>query len=105
MSFKNINADEFAELRTKEGFEVLDVRSPMELAEGSIPGHTMINFFEPNFREEVAKLDKSKSYLIYCRSGNRSGQACALMSGMGFGDLYNLNGGIGAWNALMAVNN
>ena len=78
---------------------ILDVRSPQELAEGSIPGHIMINMFDPSFQEEIQKLDKTKTYLIYCRSGNRSGQTCAMMSQMGFGELYNLAGGIGAWNA------
>lgn len=99
MNYKNINAEEFAELMEKKSHVVLDVRSPGELAEGSVSGHTMINFFEPDFKEMVAKLDKSKSYLVYCRSGNRSGQACTIMADMGFSDLYNLQGGIVAWNA------
>ncbi|MEP0984899.1 rhodanese-like domain-containing protein [Ekhidna sp.] len=103
MKYQNINAEAFAELRTKENHVVLDVRTPGELAEGSIPGYTMVNFFDPNFREEVARLDKTKTYLIYCRSGNRSGQACALMANMGFETLYNLQGGIGAWNEAVSI--
>jgi rhodanese-related sulfurtransferase len=99
MSFENISVEKFSELMKEENHVILDVRSPQELAEGSVPGHEMINFFDSNFPEQVEKLDKSKTYLIYCRSGNRSGQACAMMANMGFGKLYNLEGGIGAWNA------
>lgn len=103
MKYQNINAEVFAEMKDQENHVVLDVRSPGELAEGFVPGNTMINFFDPGFREELSKLDKSKTYLIYCRSGNRSGQAFALMADMGFENLYNLQGGIGAWNGSMRV--
>ena len=105
MNYENIEVSRFATLMEEGDHVVLDVRSPQELAEGSIPGHVMINFFDPNFRSEVEKLDKSKAYLIYCRSGNRSGQACHMMSAMGFERLYNLIGGIGAWNAHSAMAN
>jgi len=97
-NYEDINAVEFKALRDKEDVVVLDVRSPAEVSEGVIPSYTMINFMSPSFRDEVAKLDKSKTYLVYCRSGNRSGQACQLMTDMGFEKLYNLRGGIGAWN-------
>ncbi len=98
MSFENISVEKFSELMKEDNHVILDVRSPQELAEGSIPGYTMINFFDGDFPEKIEKLDKSKAYLIYCRSGNRSGQACAMMSTKGFQKLYNLEGGIGAWN-------
>ena len=96
--YEDINAVEFKALREKEDAVVLDVRSPAEVREGVIPGYKMINLMSPIFRSEVEKLDKSKTYLLYCRSGNRSGQACQLMADMGFEKLYNLQGGIGAWN-------
>jgi len=99
MNYQNIDVQKFEELMKTEDAVVLDVRSPGELAEGSIPCHIMINFFEPGFKDKIAQLNKSKTYLVYCRSGNRSGQACALMASLGFEKLYNLVGGIGAWNA------
>ena len=95
----NINAEQFAQMMEQENTVVLDVRMPQELVEGSVPNYVMINFFGSEFETEVDKLDKSKTYLVYCRSGNRSSQACAMMSDMGFENLYNLLGGIGAWNA------
>jgi rhodanese-related sulfurtransferase len=100
MGFHNIGPEDFEALIGQEGYVLLDVRAPEEYAEGQIEGHTMINFFDPGFPDELAELDKSKNYLVYCRSGNRSGQACGLMEELGFeGELYNLNGGIRAWNA------
>ena len=98
MSYKNIEPEEFSDLMTKEGYVVLDVRSPGELSEGLIEGHKLINIFDPSFRSEIEKLDKSKGYLIYCRSGNRSESACGFMDSLGFENLYNLSGGIIAWN-------
>ena len=99
MNYKNIGAEEFSTLKDLGGHIVLDVRSPGELADGAIPGYKMINMFDPSFRTEIEKLDKSKTYLVYCRSGNRSGQTCAMMAEMGFENLYNLSGGIFAWNS------
>jgi len=98
MSYKNIDVQEFKELMQSENNVVIDVRAPGELVEGSIDGHQLINIFDPSFRDEVEKLDKVKGYLIYCRSGNRSGSACGYMSSIGFENLYNLSGGIIAWN-------
>ncbi len=98
MNYNNIDAVEFKKL-IDEGGIVLDVRSPGELAEGSITGYKQINLFDRSFKTEIDRLDKSKTYLVYCRSGNRSGQACAIMDQMGFEKLYNLNGGISAWRA------
>lgn len=97
--YKDISVEAFKALRDKEGAVVLDVRSPAEVSEGVIPGHIMINMMSPSFRNKIEQLDKSKTYLVYCRSGNRSGQACQLMANMGFEQLYNLRGGIGAWNS------
>lgn len=100
MNYKNIDAVEFSRLMEQENTEIIDVRSPMELAEGSIPGHKMINMFDPGFMNSISQLDKDKTYLVYCRSGNRSSTACGVMSNLGFKNIYNLSGGIGAWNAL-----
>ncbi len=96
--YEDIDALAFKALREKEDAVVLDVRSPAEVSEGVVPDYTMINFTAPSFRDEIRKLDKSKTYLLYCRSGNRSGQACRVMTDMGFEKLYNLQGGIKAWN-------
>jgi len=103
LKYINVDVQEFTQLMKKANHVVLDVRSPEELAEGEVPGNRMINFFDGNFKPEIEKLDTSKTYLVYCRSGNRSGKACAFMAQKGFEKLYNLQGGIGAWNAAKRV--
>ena len=81
----------------KDAF-LLDVRTPEEVEEGYIPGATSIDIYlGQEFLDEVEKLDKDKNYYIYCRTGNRSGQACAIMNGLGFANTYNLLGGINEW--------
>jgi len=98
MSYKNLDPNEFKELMDRKNCVIIDVRSPQELEEGQVPNHTMINFFEPDFRSKIELLDKTKTYLVYCRSGNRSSQACSLMTSIGFEKVFNLDGGINAWN-------
>jgi len=77
---------------------ILDVRTEEEYEEKHIPGSVNINFYDPsNFISEINKLDKSKSYYIYCRTGVRSENSCILMLELGFNKLYNLVGGIQEW--------
>ena len=95
--YQNIGAKEFQGLMKDKNAVVLDVRTPAETRDGVIPGYKMINLMSPDFINQVGKLDKSKTYLVYCRSGNRSGQACSAMADLGFTKLYNLVGGISAW--------
>ncbi|MBL6448432.1 rhodanese-like domain-containing protein [Fulvivirga sp. 29W222] len=95
--YQNIGAEEFRDLMNDKNAVVLDVRTPAETQDGVIPGYKMINLMSPDFMDEIKKLDKDKIYLVYCRSGNRSGQACNIMADQGFTKLYNLVGGIGAW--------
>ncbi|MEO9510792.1 MAG: rhodanese-like domain-containing protein [Flavobacteriaceae bacterium] len=77
---------------------VLDVRTPEEVEEGYIPGATNIDIYlGQEFLNELEKLDKSKNYYVYCRSGNRSGQACAIMHSVGIENTYNLEGGFMNW--------
>ncbi len=99
MNFQEINVAEFKEKMKADDAVILDVRTEAELVEGEIPGHQMINFMSADFAQKITELDKDRTYLIYCRSGNRSGRACEMMAGMGFTKLYNLVGGIHAWNA------
>jgi rhodanese-related sulfurtransferase len=77
---------------------ILDVRTSDEVEEGSIPNSIQIDIYRgQEFVDELKKLDTSKNYYVYCRSGNRSGQACAIMNSMGFENAYNLMGGILEW--------
>lgn len=78
---------------------VLDVRTPEEFAEGHVAGATLIDFYEPDFAQRIAELDREATYVVYCRSGNRSGQATALMSEQGFEAVNDVGGGVVAWEA------
>ena len=82
---------------TAETGLLLDVRTDREFAMGHIRGAAQIDFYRDDFREELAKLDANAPVYVYCRSGNRSGQATKMMKSMGFKTVYNLEGGIGAW--------
>ena len=99
MSYENISVQEFKQkIAEIPEAVILDVRTEQEYNEGQIPNHTLINFMGSDFAEQVGKLDKDKTYLLYCRSGGRSERACQMMQNMGFSKLYNLLGGIQAWN-------
>lgn len=78
-------------------FAVIDARTPEEFTGGHIAGAQNINVSLQSFANEIAKLDKSKKYLVYCNAGNRSFFASTMMSNAGFNDVYNLQGGIFEW--------
>jgi rhodanese-related sulfurtransferase len=67
----------------------------------------MIDFQGGSFETEIASLDKNATYAVYCRSGNRSGQAVKIMQDAGFRNLYNLEGGVIDWanQGMPLVNN
>jgi rhodanese-related sulfurtransferase len=79
--------------------EVVDVRTPAEFAEGHLDGATLVDFYEPDFADRIAELDRDREYVVYCRSGNRSSQATAMMAARGFTDVNDVDGGIVAWEA------
>lgn len=81
-----------------ENTVLIDVRTPEEFATGHIPNALNINFNAPDFAEQMAKMDTSKTYLIYCKSGVRSGKAAASLSATGFNTIYTLKGGVLGWN-------
>lgn len=91
------NAAAMAEGKAKPGVTVLDVRTPGEVAEGHLPGATVIDISDPAFATKAAALPKDKPVYVYCRSGARSARAAGQLAGMGFPAVYNLSGGILGW--------
>ncbi|MBM1107987.1 rhodanese-like domain-containing protein [Aurantibacter crassamenti] len=82
---------------------ILDVRTPEEVEDGYIPNSINIDIYlGQEFMDKVEKLDKSKNYYVYCRSGNRSGQACAILNSLGIENAYNLEGGFMNWEGEVA---
>ena len=101
---KTINQQDFKAMQSKPDVVVLDVRTPGEVSEGIINGATMfLDYNSSDFDQQLDGLDKSKTYLVYCRSGNRSGKACHTMLDKGFKQVYNLDGGISAWSDPLGV--
>ena len=80
-------------------FIIIDVRTRQELTDGHIENVIDIDFYSETFRDELNNLDKNKKYLIYCRSGNRSGSALDIMAELNFEEVYNILGGILSWEA------
>jgi rhodanese-related sulfurtransferase len=85
--------------RGNPDFVILDVRTPPEYADGHIEGAINIDYEAADFRDRVSKLDKVKTYLVYCRTGARSAAASDIMVGLGFKYIDNMTGGITDWQA------
>ena len=80
-----------------QDFVILDVRTLLEYLAGHIQDAVNLDFYSASFRDELDLRDKDLTYLIYCRSGNRNGQALIIMDDLGFMEVYNLTGGIVQW--------
>src|SRR3989339_145903 len=77
---------------------LLDIRTPEEYSQGHIKGSRNIDFYSADFKDQLSVLDKSKTYLIYCRSGNRTRAATAIMRELGFNKIIVLENGIIDWS-------
>lgn len=95
----NMNVKDFAAKTQEAGVVVVDVRTPGEFSQGHIQGAINIDVEASTFDSEIAKLDKTKTYAVYCHSGNRSGVATQAMAKAGFTHLFNLQNGIADWMA------
>jgi len=98
-TLENLDFDAFQKKLIEDNDSVLlDVRTPMEHEMIRIPNSILIDIHNPMFREEIEKLDRKKSYYIYCRSGHRSFHAGNYMLQLGFDKVFNLRPGILGWN-------
>lgn len=97
-AYQDVNPESFDKLRKSEkDAVVLDVRTKEEYDKGHIAGAKLLDISSENFNQELAKLDKSKTYLVHCAAGGRSARACKKMGEMNFQHLFNLAGGMNAW--------
>ncbi|MDP2983833.1 MAG: rhodanese-like domain-containing protein [Candidatus Latescibacter sp.] len=78
---------------------ILDVRTSKEFDQSHIGKAINIDFYSPTLKKDLRKLDRTKSYLVYCRSGNRSMQALKIMRELGFGKVASITGGIIKWQS------
>ncbi len=86
------------ENRGSPDFVILDVRTPEEYDEGHIEGAINLNFYDDDYREQLKNLDRDDTYLLFCRSGNRSGQTLDIMIEFEFTTIYHMIGGMNEWN-------
>ncbi|MCU0430880.1 MAG: rhodanese-like domain-containing protein [Cytophagaceae bacterium] len=94
-----IQANELKPMLQDSSITVIDVRTPEEISEGYMEGADLfLNYNDANFEQQLAALNKSKTYVVYCRSGGRSSSAAAMMEKTGFTKVYNLQGGISGWD-------
>lgn len=99
-SCEDITMDDFISLlESKKKVEVIDVRTPGEISDGKIIAEALeIDYNGANFSDNIAKLDKTTTYYLYCGSGIRSAKACKIFEEMGFRQSYNVLGGYGEWS-------
>jgi rhodanese-related sulfurtransferase len=86
--------------KTNPDFVILDIRTPEEFESGHIEGAVNINYHSDTFVEDLNKLDKNKTYFVYCRTGRRSSDAIGIMTRQGFRELFRIDGDIVKWKAL-----
>lgn len=84
-------------IKNEKDLVLLDVRTPEETAEGVIGEPVIIDFLAGGFETKVQDLDKDATYLVYCRSGNRSAKASHIMKDQGFKKVYELETGYSNW--------
>ncbi|HET8855045.1 MAG TPA: rhodanese-like domain-containing protein [Salinimicrobium sp.] len=96
---KDLSQDEWREqIKEDKDAVILDVRTATEVEEGKIPDAVNIDIYKgQGFLDEIEKLDRSKNYYVYCKSGGRSAQACAIMDQKDL-KTFNLLGGFSEWD-------
>ena len=99
----SVTAKQAAELidanKENADFIVLDIRTSPEFRSGHLPNAMLIDFYSSSFVADIRRLDKSKIYLVYCRSGNRSGRALPVFEKLDFQRVYHMYQGIIGWKS------
>ena len=99
--YLNLSPAEARDLLAKRSgdprFVLLDVRTPKEFQAERIDGAVMADYLSPSFRDEMTNFDREKTYLVYCRTGNRTKGALKVMRELGFRNLLHLADGIAKW--------
>lgn len=100
-TFNQTEARDFMKSHSQSDYTLLDVREDWEYEESHIPGSYHIPLSD--LAERYKEVDVQKPVIAYCRAGGRSAAAASLLKGQGYGDVYNLMGGIGQWENEQAV--
>ena len=85
-------------IKADANIAILDVRTAKEFADGHVAGAVNIDVNQTDFAQKIDQLDRSKTYIVYCRSGRRSSKAVGIMAAKGFKNLYNVSDGFVGWS-------
>jgi rhodanese-related sulfurtransferase len=91
---QTIGAAELVEVVEAGDVVLLDVRTPQEYASGHVPGALNIDLSDPTFAQQIEAVPTDETYVVYCRSGNRSAQAATIMAEAGFTDVRDVDAGL-----------
>ncbi len=95
---EDVDINRFEELLQQEGMQILDVRTPEEIAQGYVEGAVFINWHDAEFENKAKSMLKTDLPLtVYCKSGGRSSQAASVLHAAGFDKIYNYTGGMSEW--------
>ena len=94
---QDINKDDVLDLLEDKSIDIIDLRTDEESSKGSIKYSYNIDFQKREFIDNLNSLDKEKSYIIYCQSGNRSKKASLIMKSLGFKVIYHYKEGYQDW--------
>ena len=95
-SVLTLDAQEFATKR--RAGTVLDLRTADEIAQGKIEGALVIDFYSPDFLDQVSQISKDQEIYLYCAVGARSEEAARMLIQQGYTKVYHLQGGIQGWS-------
>ncbi|MFY0594548.1 rhodanese-like domain-containing protein [Roseivirga sp.] len=95
---KAITVIEFQKvIAENEDIQIIDVRTEREFQSGHLEKAVLIDYYKPDFKSLLQKLDKSKPIAVYCAVGGRSSSTLKILKAMGFKEAYDMKGGIRAW--------
>lgn len=94
-----VSNEQLANLLKQPEVQLLDVRTPAEVAQGIIEGATIIDIYDPEFTSKVNQLDKEKPIAVYCASGGRSAKSAKKLTDLGFKKIYDLKAGYRGWKS------
>jgi len=98
---KLLSATNWEKLRMENPeYIIIDLRTHKEFSESHIENAINIDYYENDFKEQINSLDRNQKYMIYCRSGIRSGKAAVIFQKLGFENIYDLDDGIIAYSEL-----
>lgn len=97
LNFSSLDPKTFIAMQEDRKGTLIDIRTPAEYAEHHLHGAINFDFYSVDFEKQLENLDKTHPYFIYCRTGSRTNTAMDIMKSLKFQEVYDMKGGIIAW--------